>query len=757
MTSLTIDRPLLPSAAQSALARALDPADPALTVVAWPGRVARQQLHAGDIVVRRALGGTEQSYVLAEAVDLTGQAAANAIDIAAAAHGGPLQTQLKLFGPDRMLRPDLIVLRGAPEADETTPPPPVSRPTIRRGSRGPAVAEAQQRLNRVDTRRYAQGQSRIERCPLVADAIFGSNTDGATRSFQRVAFPGMANEWDGIIGPRTWTALIGLSEQQQPPTPVLPPTPGRPPRVRLNPARWSRVLGPLATGRTQLRTGNAVTALMDGTDTFNAMAADMGATGEGDYIYLLGWDNFDDFRLGAASTFRAIYEDAANNRGVEVAAMLWDQPILATSPPGLNPADLSATAVVNRINRLPNGKAIKDDLTTNNTTASTVRLAIAAALIGAHPRLIAVILRIIEPDIARLTGSHHQKVLIVKRGARLVAYCGGIDMNPNRVRAVDPGTGQPHHDTHCRIEGPSAHDLLATFLARWAHHPESTSPVPRPLRGSATLVPAAITSPGADIAPFGGPVSVMIARTFNPVRTPVPSVVRERAIKPALLAAIAAAQRFIYIEDQYLVDLDTARALAARIPHLENVTVLIPGNPITDMPFREEYRRDFVELVHAAISGSDRDKFKVFQLSTSQSGPVFGDHTYVHSKSWVFDDEMAVIGTANCNRRSYTFDSEAAAFIFEDNREAGDPRKTFAQRYRIKLWRHHLGVLESAVETANRASFALWRSGTRPATAGVFEFDHSLPTSLFSTAGLRQEVMNRAATRLRSVVDPTTP
>lgn len=731
------------------LERALDPADPAVTVVAWPGRLAREALLAGDIVIRRALGGPGRSYILAEAADRNGAAAVNAIDLAAAAGGGPLQTRLRLFGPDRMLRGDLVVVRAAPESGETSPPAPATRPTIRRGSRGPAVHEAQQRLNRVDAGRRGRGESPIERCPLTVDGIFGGMTDGATRSFQRAAFPALPREWDGIIGPRTWTALITHSEQQFPPPPV-PPTP--PPRRRINPARWTGILTPLASGRTQLRTGNAVMALMDGADTLNAMADDMGRTGAGDYIYLLGWDNFDDFPLGSASTFQAIYEAAARSRGVEVAAMLWDQPALAASPPGLNPADLSATAVVARINALPGGKAIKDDLTANNTTASTVRLAVGAALAGANPRLIPVILRIIEPDIARLTGSHHQKVLVIKRGARLIAYCGGIDMNPNRVRVVDAGTGQPHHDTHCRIEGPSAHDLLATFLSRWAHHPGSSGFAA--LRGASTPIPAAIPAPGAEIAPFGGPLTVMIARTFNPTRTIAPAVVRERGIKPALLAAIANARRFIYVEDQYLVDLDTARALIAAIPRLQHVTVLIPGNPITDMPFGKEYRRDFVELVRAGLPSALHGRFGVFQLSTSQTAPAFGDHTYVHSKSWVFDDELAVIGTANCNRRSYTFDSEAAAFIFEDSREEGDARRTFAQRYRMKLWHHHLGVPESRVADG-AASGALWRAASRPASARVFEFDHSLPSSLLSTAGLWQEVMNRGAARLRDVIDPT--
>ncbi|WP_443025599.1 phospholipase D-like domain-containing protein [Sphingomonas sp. PB4P5] len=426
--------------------------------------------------------------------------------------------------------------------------------------------------------------------------------------------------------------------------------------------------------------------------------------------------------------------------------MLWDQFGIVTD------ADLSATETVNHINALRGGKAVKDDLTTNNTTASRVRLAVGAALVGLNPRLISVILRIIEPDIARLGGSHHQKVLVVRRGALLVAYCGGIDMNPNRVRVVEPGAGHPHHDTHCRIVGPSAHDLLSTFLSRWQHYPGRSRF--GALRGDGLGVPAAIASPGPVDAPFGGPVSVMIARTFNPVNLAPPLVVAERAIKPALLAAIASAQRFIYCEDQYLFDLDTARALIARLPQLDHVTILIPGNPLADAPFSKEYRRDFVALIDAARSGADRAKLGVFQLTTSQSAPTFGDHTYVHSKSWVFDDELAVIGTANCNRRSYTFDSEVDAFIFEDDRRAGDARETFAQRYRMALWQHHLGVSAAAVSDGVRSA-QLWRAGTRPASARVIEFDHTLPTGFTSTAGLRQAVMDRAAERLRGVVDPT--
>jgi phosphatidylserine/phosphatidylglycerophosphate/cardiolipin synthase-like enzyme len=718
-------------------------ADPFMQVVAWPGRRVSQPMLPGDVVFRQPLGGVRRSFILTAPVAAGEGAEASAIDVEALAAGRPGSVSISLCGPDRLLRSDLTVIRPLGEAEldqtETLPPPPATRPTIRTGSRGPAVIDAQQRLNAVHIDRRAAGESGLADCPLTVDGIFGAHTRAATVSFQRIAFPGQPSEWDGIIGPRTWTALLARGRR---PAPPVRPVPGV---GQIDPSRWDAILRPLATGRTVLRTGNAVAALIDGTATFNAMAADMGATsGTRDFIYLLGWDNFDTFPLGAASSFRDIYTAAAG-RGVEVAAMLWDQFGIVTA------ADRSATEVVNHINALSGGKAIKDDLTTNHTTASTVRLAIAAALVGLHPRLIAVIFRIIEPDLARLTGSHHQKVLVVKRGDTLIGYCGGIDMNPNRVRVVDADTGQPHHDTHCRIVGPSAHDLLSTFVSRWRHHPGSGRF--GGLRGDGLAVPGPIASPSPTDAPFGGPLSVMIARTFNPVRAAPPLVVAERAIKPALLAAIANARRFIYCEDQYLLDLDTARALIAAAPRLSHITILIPGNPITDVPFGKEYRRDFVGLIDTLLLGTNRAKLGVFQLTTSQSAPTFGDHTYVHSKSWVFDDELAVIGTANCNRRSYTFDSEVDAFIFEDNRREDDSRRTFAQRYRMALWQHHLAVPGSSVADGV-TSARLWRAAARPASARVIEFDHRLPTGLTSIAGLRQAVMNRGADRLRDIVDP---
>ena len=71
-----------------------------------------------------------------------------------------------------------------------TPCPP--RPTLRLGSRGPAVAELQRRLN-------AKGATPR----LDVDGIFGPVTSAAVRRFQRSR--GLVV--DGIVGPKTWAAL----------------------------------------------------------------------------------------------------------------------------------------------------------------------------------------------------------------------------------------------------------------------------------------------------------------------------------------------------------------------------------------------------------------------------------------------------------------------------------------------------------------------------------------------------------------------
>lgn len=767
-----LDVSLPPPDPAALLAREIRPGDPGVILLARPGQRLPGALEPGDILLWPPQSRAAVILEPATARPPGGQPGRYALVRETHPDRPPATRALRLAGPDGLLLPDRMLVR--PGAGAAEAPDRGVRPTVRPGSRGPAVAEAQGRLNAVHAAELAAGRAGLDRCPLAVDGIFGDNTRRAVIALQRRAFPGQPSEWDGILGPKTWAALDTLLRDLPSPPPVDPIVPPVPPAPivpvafgPLDPGRWDPILRPLLSPRAVLRAGNAVRSLVDAPRTYRMMTDDIrAASGPRDYVYLLGWDNFDGFALvpgDPGSSFQALTAAAAA-RGVEVAAMLWQQPIPNVSPPGLNPARLSAERVVRRLSALPGGKAILDDLTTNNTLASKARLTVALAAAGASALLIPVIIRLIEDDLARLGGSHHQKVLVVKHGETLVGYCGGIDMNPNRLQPVHPHTGQPHHDDHCRILGPSAFDLLSTFLSRWRHHPASAGK--GVLRGEAEPVPAAIARPAPADAPHGGTASVLIARTFNPTRSLPPLVQRERDIKPLLLAAIGAARRFIYCEDQYLIDLDTADALRRALGRVAHVTILIPGTPISDLPFAKEYRRDFVERVTAGLPAPLAAKFGVFQLSDRPTPPpVFGDHTYVHAKSWIFDDELAVIGTANCNRRGYTFDSEVNAFIFDDPpppqiftaaREALPFGPTFAQQFRIDLWSHHLGVAPAVVDDGV-ASAALWRAAGRPATARVVEFDHRVPAPSTIRSRLEQRIMDIAADKLRDLVDPVGP
>ena len=97
-------------------------------------------------------------------------------------------------------------LAGIQRAEALGPlgPPPATgdQPTIRQGSQGPAVVEAQTKLN-------AAGAAP----PLVADGIFGPLTHD-----QVVAFQGSHDLVpDGIIGPKTWDALDAVDGLVLPP------------------------------------------------------------------------------------------------------------------------------------------------------------------------------------------------------------------------------------------------------------------------------------------------------------------------------------------------------------------------------------------------------------------------------------------------------------------------------------------------------------------------------------------------------------
>lgn len=419
-----------------------------------------------------------------------------------------------------------------------------------------------------------------------------------------------------------------------------------------------------SSGMNPVRPGNHVLALVEGSEAFAAMViAIETANSASHYIYMLNWWAELDFELspahtltgGAASTKLIDLLSNAVSKGVQVRAMFWDQ------------LGSQNSTEVKRINGLSfpgtpappgaNGGAILDNNTLN-------------------------------------LGSHHQKILIVQGDSGLITYCGGVDFNPDRISHLTRQPGSPMHDVHCEIQGDASIDLLQIFLDRWTDHPDSAKidAANGPLRGLSSAIPG-----------FHGDQFVQIGRTFGngSAHAGITNTkgqrfysfapTGERTAKRLIFHAIEQAQRFIYLEDQYLVDMDTSNKLKAQLPKIQRLIILIPHPSLNDHPHIWAMCKRFVDNL-----GSDPKVVVCYKKppGVTPNPKVVAPTTtatYVHAKMWIMDDKFAIIGSANCGQRSYTHDSEVVAGIFDESKDSPCTLH-FAHSLRIRLWADHLNL-----------------------------------------------------------------
>jgi phosphatidylserine/phosphatidylglycerophosphate/cardiolipin synthase-like enzyme len=425
-------------------------------------------------------------------------------------------------------------------------------------------------------------------------------------------------------------------------------------RHRSEASRWF-INGP---GVHPVRDGNEVMYLVGGAETFAEMARVMRTAKDATknhFIYLLGWSMDLGFPFDSAgNTAASILKEASDVRGVQVRAMAWAG-IGAARMLGFLPDPEKA---VSAVNAMKNGQAFKDTRALPN-------------------------------------GSHHQKVVIVNGEEGLTAFCGGIDIDPNRVFPMGVNgsnfNGAPFHDVHCRVRGPAAWDVLQTFIERWTDFVSAMR-----LTGSekAPLLGPNLT---LDQQPKPGKLHVQMGRTYpngaaHNLAGP-PNMARggyafaptgETTVSQMFFHAIDAAKRFIYIEDQYLVHKETSDALVKALPRLRHLTIIFPHSDLTDLPHIWEHRKAFI----APLRSAAKDKVHVFVRFPFGAQVA---RSYVHAKTWVFDDQYAIIGTANVNRRSWTHDSEIVVGIYDESTN-DHAAYTFAHRLRVRLWAEHLNM-----------------------------------------------------------------
>lgn len=424
--------------------------------------------------------------------------------------------------------------------------------------------------------------------------------------------------------------------------------------------------------------GNSVDVLVDGEEYYSALYDELTSIGPGDSVAFTGLEgNADERLLGSESSEVGRVLCEAVERGAAVRGLVWRSHALIYSQ-GEN------LLFTRRINDA-GGEVLLDHR-------------------------------------VRRGGSHHQKMVIVRRGVdgdrRDVAYVGGMDLaygrhdgafhggdpQPADLAEANYGPTPPWHDVQARICGPAVDDVAYTFRERW----EDPTPIDtrNPLRAAQHRFAKHSTNaselpPERDTPEPCGTCAVQVLRTY-PWRNKQYPFAREgeRSIARAYIKTFRRARRLVYLEDQYLWSFAATAELCAalrREPDLLLV-IVIPRYPDPDGAIAGTASALGREQVQDALYEAGGDRVAIYDVENEAGTPV-----YVHSKVCVVDDIWMAVGSDNLNRRSWTHDSEVSCAIIDarlDEREprdvsgSGDLARQLARDTRVRLACEHIGLPE---------------------------------------------------------------
>jgi phosphatidylserine/phosphatidylglycerophosphate/cardiolipin synthase-like enzyme len=390
---------------------------------------------------------------------------------------------------------------------------------------------------------------------------------------------------------------------------------------RLRRIGWEHALDPPAGGWAQTepppRSGNAVDVLIDGVEVLPAIAEELMKAHS--HVHLAGWYFTPSFALvrdGDPVVLRDLLAQLAER--VDVRVLTWAGAPLPLFRP-------SRAEVRQMRDRLVNG--------------SRTQMALDC--------------------LERPLHCHHEKTIVIDDR---VAFVGGVDLTSDDGDRFDsprhPARAKVGwHDVATRIKGPAVADVAANFNMRW--HEVTGKHLPDPV-----------------VTPPAGEVAVHVVRTVpEKIYEAVPK--GDFGILESYVRALRAAERFIYLENQFLWSPEIASILADKIAEPPSddfrVLALLPVKPNTGA---DDTRGVLGELLEA-----DRDAGRVFASAIFARSGKRADPIYVHAKVAIIDDRWLTIGSANLNEHSLFNDTEM-------NIVAHDPE--LARHTRLRLWSEHL-------------------------------------------------------------------
>lgn len=346
--------------------------------------------------------------------------------------------------------------------------------------------------------------------------------------------------------------------------------------------------------------------------------------------------------------------------------------------------------------------------------------------------------------------THHQKLVVVDG---LLAFVGGMDIcsdrwddrrhlphNPERHDTNGPFGS--YHDIQSYHTGPVVRELTEIFLQRWLNAGGEPLCL-EPAEGTVHLDHRAALPLAA--------TQVAISRTQALNFTPHQNEILE--IRTLYMDAIVAANRLIYLENQYFSSRAIFESLIARMTDQDRsrlqIVMILPDR----LPFAEELflGRTQMKMVRTLrqIAREHGHRLGIYSSTCQIDGTR--RMTFIHSKLLLVDDRFLSIGSANITNRSMGLDTELNVSWEDESGGAGSMGNSI-RRLRGTLLAEHAGLLgsdrEKSFEEKERLVDYLDRLAADPAIRlNRYESDPALENTPFGDA----------LDPISCMVDPTEP
>jgi phosphatidylserine/phosphatidylglycerophosphate/cardiolipin synthase-like enzyme len=275
---------------------------------------------------------------------------------------------------------------------------------------------------------------------------------------------------------------------------------------------------------------------------------------------------------------------------------------------------------------------------------------------------------------------HHEKTVTVDGRT---AFVGGIDMTDLAGDRFDT-SGHPArrrlgwHDVGTRLHGPAVRDVGDHFALRWREltgEQIELAPPPGPAGGHTVQVVRTVSDGMYDRLPHG-----------------------DFRILESYVRAIANAEHYIYLENQFLWAPEIASLLADKLrdPPTDSFRLVIV------LPSRANNGQDDTRGQLAVLESADDGHGRLCVATLRSLSGSRDDRLYVHAKVGIIDDRWLTIGSANLNAHSLFNDTELNV-VCDDT--------ALARATRLRLWAEHLQAepSELGAETATATVDDLWQ------------------------------------------------